>query len=443
MPSSKINISLDFKVYHILMDLVNIFTNSTEKLFNKVLLIGVQHLLRTTLEMFSVMKQLGLQDAIIGGKTYSTHAKSAQQLEFLGFEYVKAQPQNGLGNFDYCMHQMTSDIWVRALNKIKQNEHELIIILDDGGDLLASTPISILQTHKNIIGIEQTTNGIVNPIVNKLPFPVISVAGAYSKTLIEYPHVAKDIAEKTKHLINKINRVAESKPIIGIVGFGMMGNAIINELDDYLINVFEKNKPHTNAQSIHYCDTLSDLITTSDIIIGCTGENIFEDDYALNTLLNSNKNKYLISTGSKDKEFIGLLRHIQKHSTQKDCEPLNDIKYKNNNDKMIQIIRGGFPVNFTNKAHSVPPEHIWPTRASLLLSCLMGIKINSKKFDLSKLDKNLIMLDPLMQFNIIKMYMTLNANNPHATQLTNLSKEDFINQITKLSKGILIDLSGD
>ena len=82
----------------------------TEKPFANVLLVGVQHMLSTTVDMFSVLKTLGLNSAIVGGKPYSTHLESVKRFENLGYEFVHTGEQIGYGRCHDCMRETTYKI---------------------------------------------------------------------------------------------------------------------------------------------------------------------------------------------------------------------------------------------------------------------------------------------------------------------------------------------
>ena len=72
----------------------------------------------------------------------------------------------------------------------------------------------------------------------------------------------------------------------------------------YRVIVFEKNPLRREYAGLatHY-QNLAVLMANADVIIGCTGTDITQDDPNLSALLYSQTKKWLISTSSKDLEF--------------------------------------------------------------------------------------------------------------------------------------------
>ncbi len=413
------------EVVSILKELASDFYNEKDQPLKNVLLVGVQHILGTTVDMLKVMKDFGLREAFIGGKHYSTHEDSVHEIEKLGFEYISGYPQLSYGGFHTHMQWVIHSIWSKALERMAVHQFDLLIILDDGADLLLSTP-GILFTEqfknkpKSIIGIEQTNGGANTTGFKGLPFSIINIAGTYVKKRIEYPHLANMIAQRVVTLVE--TEIADSKQnlVIGILGYGNMGQSMTEALNrrGFKVVVYEKEfKKRLKIKNPHYPE-LANVLTEADIIIGCTGKNVIDYDDELPILLNSTKNKWLISTSSKDVEFYNLLTYIQDSTKKPQQIPdaLADIKYKNKKGAMIKIIRGGFPVNFNNGQHSLCPDKIWTTRAALLLAVLYAsssdehIKIVQSGAEVWSLPVNL-------QVAIIKKYVALNPEDHYVRDL--------------------------
>lgn len=440
----------EFDIRPVLRGLVNESPFFEKSPFKDVLLVGLQHILGTTVDMFSVMREFGLEEAIIGGKNYSTHLESAGKLHELGFTYIPDKYQLGYGHFDDCMREVVYTIWFKAQEKLKEKKFRAMIILDDGADLLRATPGSLfyagstveeINRPNTIIGIEQTRGGTNHPLFHGLPFPIINVAGSLAKTQIEYPFVAKIVSDKVLALIEEITPNLKKTPVIGVFGHGTMGKTIVASLTSHNLPVivFEKNqeKRENVLPAIHY-DNSAVLIANADIIVGCTGEDITALPENLSAFLYSKQAKWLISTGSKDHEFNSLLRLIQHEMKSLGCipNPLENIRYENKVGASLNILRGGFPINFYNHKHSVPPEQIWPTRAALLLACLTAAQINRVVL---KSKTNTIMLPPQVQMSIIKKYCSLNPNDEGLSYLAKLTDQEMLDLIINQSEGIQID----
>ncbi len=448
----------EFNVCTVLHELARDFCAENNSTFDKVLLVGMQHMLDTTVDMLSVMKKFGLKDAVIGGKRYSTHTESAKKIKRLGFTYVEDGYQLGYGRFDGCMQEVVHRIWFHALKKIESKKFDLLIILDDGADLLHATPgiffnsaaaITLKNKPDMIIGIEQTRGGTNHPLFSGLPFPIINVAGSFIKTTIEYPKVAEIVANKVLMSINAMpKKDIKRLPIIGVLGYGTMGKAIARHFlaQGFSVIAYDKNKTKQDelTQIKHY-DHASIMIANADIIIGCTGEDVTAKPSNLSALLYSKHKKWLISTGSKDYEFNSLLRTIQNERKGLGYlpDPLQTIHYKNHVGVMLEIIRGGFPVNFTNEAHSIMPEHIWPTRAALMLACFLAADIRHNHFKKYLRNINTFMLPSNIQALILRKYCEYNSSEKKLSRLCELTEQEIDKFISKNSDGVTLYIENE
>jgi S-adenosylhomocysteine hydrolase len=425
-------------------------TNNSKPLEN-VLLVGIQHMLGTTVDMFAAMKELGLKDAIVGGKSYSNHIPSIKRFEDLGFEFVENSEQIGYGRFNDIIKETAYTIWKRALNKIYEKKYDLVITLDDGADLLLTTHPKLFNGIKNkpdaVVGIEQTRGGSNHPYFLGLPFPIINVAGSYIKNVVEYPWVAEAVAEKTLTLVNQeVLPLIKKQPIVGIIGYGTMGKTVAARFQaaGFKVIVYDIDAKFTQAK-----DVLSPifypepglLVNNADIIIGCTGEDITATGNTLAAILYSTNPKWLISTGSKDVEFNSLLWVVQNNTKKAGYtpDPLSTINFSNKMGANISILRGGFPINFDNSEHSVSPERIWPTRASLLLGCLTATNLHYLGNGYLKDSTSILKLDPQGQLEILREYQEISSFDPSLEDFKKLPKKEQLAYITEHSEGEIVD----
>lgn len=443
--------SEELDIKPILKKLAEQFCLSGENPFEDVLLVGMQHVLSTTVDMLQVMYDMGLRDAVIGGKSYSTHFASIAEIEALGYDYIYDGGQIGYGRFDESMRERVHNIWHRALELINQKVYKLVIILDDGADLLRATPGIFFRAREldndhirpgMLIGIEQTRGGSNHALFHGFPFPIINVAGSFIKTKAEYQWVSSKVCSQVETIIHdEIEPAIGRKPIIGVVGYGTMGQKITKEWTekDYQVIVFEKNvnrREYAGAAS-HYHNSAV-LISNADIIIGCTGTDITEDEGNLNALLYSQDKKWLVSTSSKDSEFNTLLRNIQNEVKRMRYmpDPLGDVHYDNHVGEAITIIRGGFPINFDNDKHSIMPDKIWPTRAALLLACITAAESTTSLR--SKAD--IYMLPRQAQLLVLREYLKCRPNDRVLGSLVHLNSQELLDLIGECSAGSLLDV---
>jgi S-adenosylhomocysteine hydrolase len=439
--------SIPFSCELVLTEIAKQLKLEEEQPFKNVMVVAVQHILGTTVEMFQVLKRLGLERAIIAGKSYSTHDDSLVALKDLEYTIIEAPDQLGYGRYDSCMQETVSNIWSTALKAMQEKPVDLLIILDDGGDLILSTPgklfNGITYKPKRVIGIEQTRGGSNHRYFNGVPFPIINVAGSYVKTTIEYPSIAEIVADKLSKEVHDKAEMKDlpKKPIVGVIGNGTMGQAIVNKFaaQGYRVLAYDKANTLHNKNVIWYKDAPS-LISNADIIIGCTGTDITAEPINLYAILNSVKPKYLVSTSSKDIEFNSLLVYIQEQTKklQQTPDPLKDIEYITAFDYKITILKGGFPINFDKQKHSVSPEKIWPTRAALMSACLMAVHAYNKGV-LKTAD--VLKLDAHAQKLILRIYEDMCPHDPIVKLTKSLDDVKLVEFILAHSDGHEIEFS--
>ncbi|MFN8429787.1 MAG: NAD(P)-dependent oxidoreductase [Spirosomataceae bacterium] len=355
-------------------------------------IISVQHLLRSTGSMFEALIDYGFnsQNIYLTGKIYSTHIETQNKLKELGINIIESEYPKELGFYTQCIENDVCKMWQLLSENLKPNSK--IIILDDGGYTLKNVPENILNNHF-ICGIEQTTSGIrMQNTFGK--FPVIHVAASAAKVIIEPPIVSEAVKIQLGAIIIELNPQK-----IGIVGFGHIGKAVVNEFKSvYDILVFDiKNELKDEViQDVTYCNSLSDLYNQCDVVIGATGQDISD----LNWLTNSTGDKTLISVSSGDIEFNSLLRACKPYLTEKLKSPLQILTLKTQQGHSLKILRGGMVANFTGKPDSSPGHIIQVTRG-LLFSAIIQILRDSERL---KIQSGAIILDPYFQKEVVQLW---------------------------------------
>ncbi len=394
-----------------------------DKPFENVLLVGVQHMLGTTADMFGVLHKYGLSRAILGGKRYSTHDETVENWKTIdpGYQFVPHTYQLGLGSYDLANQATIQAVWSLALKAMEEKKPELLIILDDGAQLLKSTPGKLFNGMKHkphaVVGIEQTRGGTNGQGFDGLPFPVINVAGAYVKS-IEYEGVVDKVTSVCMDILPTISEgPIKGDSSIGVIGYGNVGKVLVGKLQQQglrNITVHDPNRALRTAE-VPFLHFLPDLVRNSDVIFSCTGTDVTADELVLQELIKySGKRKWLVSTSSEDREFNTLLRYIQaktKKHAKTPCE-LDDIEFQD-----LGIKRGGFPANFDNQKHSVDPRRIWPTRAALMAACFMAKELQACP-DLVN-STAIHMLCEYKQMAIINQYRMLNPEDKFFVGLDN------------------------
>lgn len=418
------------------------YYSENDRPFQGSLLVGMQHMLGTTVDMFQVMKMLGLEQAVVGSKLYSDNQDSIKAFKKLGYRYVGDQKPVGHGLYQETIVKDIHQIWECALQVIKNQSIKSIIVLDDGADLLLNIPNEIYRLcrseGRSLVGIEQTKGGSNRTFFNGLPLPIINVAGAAIKSRFEYQWVSKEVVRLLcNNLLNEIALQLGRKPRIGIIGYGVMGFAVAHELCQHAFQVSVYD-PKTvtvsqNSEIIHLSNAVV-LISGADVIIGCTGTDVTANSAVFDALHYSPTPKWLVSTSSKDVEFNFLLHKYQEQSKRRYCTPdvLQTVLYRNHYGSTISLLRGGFPLNFQNTIHSVPPEKIWPTRAGLLLASLMALKYQEA---LTTRGASVCQLDPWAQVLIYHHYAQIYPTDPQLVDLSSLSDHELHQYFCSHSQG--------
>lgn len=412
--------------------------------FQGCLVVGMQHMLGTTVDMFRVMKRLGLDQAVVGSKLYSDNQSCIEAFKKLGYSYVGCQEPTGYGLYNESIVKDIHEVWKNALQVIKNNSIQSIIVLDDGADLLLNIPNEIYRLCRSegrfLVGIEQTRGGSNRTFFNGLPLPIINVAGAEIKNRFEYQWVAKEIVRiLTNDSLYSIELQLGRKPRIGIIGYGVMGHTVANELSQraFQISIYDpKTKSVPENSAVTHLSNAVVLISGVDVIIGCTGTDVTANQAVFDALHYSPTPKWLLSTSSKDLEFNYLLHKCQEQMMQMYCTPdvLQTVVYRNHYGSAISLLRGGFPINFQNTIHSVPPEKIWPTRAGLLLASLMALKYQEALTRDSGSSK-VYQLDPWAQMLIYHHYTQIHPADPQLKSLSAFSDQELCQYFCNFSQG--------
>ncbi len=379
-----------FKEYSVLERLL--INHKHKKKLNNYFIISVQHLLSSTGSMFEALIRYGFEpnNIFLTGKLYSTHTETKEKIKQLGVNVIDSSISNNLGEYAITLENDVKKMWLDLEKVLKPNSK--IIILDDGGYTLKTTPTNILNKYK-VYGIEQTTSGIkMQKTFGK--FPVIHLASSANKVLIE----PKIVSEAIKIQLGKI--IDDLKPKnIGVVGYGNIGKAIVKEFkDQYKLFAFDiKNELNNEIiEGVDYCHSMNDILENVDVLIGATGQDISN----IGWISEIKNNITLISASSGDIEFNSLLKNAKPYLIEPIKTPLDVLQIKTLNNKVIKILRGGMVANFTGLPDSSPGETIQVTRG-LLFSAIIQIVENEKKF---KNKYGAIMLSPILQKEVTKYW---------------------------------------
>ncbi|WP_218813812.1 NAD(P)-dependent oxidoreductase [Rickettsiella endosymbiont of Dermanyssus gallinae] len=374
-------------------------------------IVYIHHALATSINVIDAMIRLGAlpQNIFVLGKKYSECNAVVENIKKYGVYYQTCSEQLGLGQFGYSFTRDINWLWKQVHDSSPEVEN--ILILDHGGYATSFVPAPILRRYK-VVGVEKTTAGLIKLSEYGLPpFPLISMATSATKKILESPLIADAITDKLLSLISK-----KIDMVCGVIGYGAIGKALSEKLlaMGYQVIVYDCNAVSSIALGVNYTHNLSHLIDVSDYIFGCTGQNIIKD---LDPILYSEKDKTMISCSSEDKEFLSLLRAIQKEGNTSVVNVLDEVRYTTRKGGVIRILKGGFPVNFDNSGESVPREDIQLTRALVLCSILQATQFFIKGELLGK--AGIYALDPSLQAFVATQWLKKQPNGRFSMQTIN------------------------
>lgn len=369
-----------------------------------VCFVCVQHLLFTTVQLIDSLVSLGAlpHNIYIMGKSYSSSAQVAESLKGRGYHYYTNKAQEKLGAFSEHFQDDIKNIWEDVYRDIDKKNIKLIIVLDDGGFGLTNVPQKIRKSFP-LIGVEQTTSGLTNVRLRKVPFPVIEVAVSAAKQLVESPMIAEAVVKR----VNSLLPVGMNNLSCAVVGLGCIGVAITKKLLslNHTVKVYDselkKNKAVPNG-SVGVALDFNSLLHDTEYIFGCAGEDITKN---LDVKI-INGPKTFISCSSRDKEFLTLLNIFEEHNCP--YHSVLDHLECQINHHPIKILRGGFPINFDNSGESVGGVDIQLTRGLLLGGILQAVLSFWQGFNMRKRQ---CMLDPALQSFVVSQWRLLGSTH--------------------------------
>jgi len=133
------------------------------------------HVTKETAVLVETLRAGGAEVALCGSNPLSTQDEVAAALAESGINV-------------YAWRGETTEEYYWCVNKVI--DHEPVITLDDGADLVSTIHSSRIETLKNIMGgTEETTTGVIRLRAmakeGKLKYPIIAVNDAYTKYLFD------------------------------------------------------------------------------------------------------------------------------------------------------------------------------------------------------------------------------------------------------------------
>lgn len=403
-------------------------------------IIGAQHLLETTATLMGKFRELGFA-VYPTGKCYSTNPGVLKTMQNLGAHVLPGSRPEKLGEY----HAASEKDIAAVLNEVEKNPKiKNIIVLDDGGRFYEKIPPHFRRKYR-MGGVEQTRAGFYSRNVATARMNIVNVAQSAAKIIFESPFIADATVNEISQITNKLDK---DRCVVGIIGFGAIGRALATKLiqDGFSVCVFDKDptsyENYPLKDKIEILPSIEELFIHTNFIIGSTGQDTTEsfDPLSLN-----GHDRIVVSVSSEDKEYKSFLKAIANKNTILDIDPLSTIRCYTKSGNIIEILYGGFPVNFLNshkKPFNVPAVRIALTQALLFTAVMQTIE-QMEQSNLSEghaaIPANM-MLTPERQQEVVRLWYETTIKDdtlPHELIKKFISDKEFV---IAHSKGLYVEV---
>lgn len=311
-------------------------------------------------------------------KPYSTVKSTFNELVWAGFEVVPIQMDANLP-YEFAVHKSLDVLWRMVIDDQKKRNFKKLLIIDDGGDVWRSIPYKELGDI-SIGVVEQTQRGIARLNNSSLDHPpIVSVASAGIKKIVESRFIGESIVKKMTEL-----GVFKNSKQVGIIGMGSIGIAIDDCLKKIGITALSYDPTYhlTEQNNISIRNSLDSLVNECDLLIGTTGTDALKG-LPFDRIITGNK--VLVSASSADLEFFSILKLANKRN-----DPFETVHIDIHEKMSVDVLNGGYPINFDREKDTTPDEDIVLTRCLMYIGAMQAIELideNSKEMDIFGLDK--------------------------------------------------------
>jgi hypothetical protein len=334
-------------------------------------LVAVQHMLWQTVDLFQTAGDMGLKlrNIFALGKVYSNSNPVTRTLRAMGVTIVEnAMPE--AGEFDEYFARDIHRLWQVTAEALAQRNVKRIIVLDDGGKCITSTPRDLIRQY-SIGGVEQTSLGIF--VLQEKPpaFAVTSWARSAVKLQIGGQIFSHCLIDKLN------NEFLSGKSLqgeeIGIIGLGSIGTGMANlaARQGNHVMFYDPNPDLQIPQNLHdrvtRLGSLEELMMRCNYVLGCSGRNPFKDKWPMA----HRPGVRLFSASGGDHEFGPIIRALRDTPSFKVAPDTWDITSDHGPSGPIVIAYHGYPYNFVSRAGEAVPTHIVQIETGGLLAGLM------------------------------------------------------------------------
>ena len=340
-------------------------------------MVAVQHMLKQTVDLFKTAGDMGLRprNTFAMGKIYSNSSsiiKTLRDMEVTVVESTVPEP----GEFYSYFERDIDALWSVVREALSQRQIKRILILDDGGVCITRVPEDIRRRY-TVCGIEQTSLGMFLFEEKPPPFAVISWARSAVKLEIGGPVFSECFVEKlnTEFLHGALLQGKR----LGVIGLGSIGKGVANLAagQSSQRNQILFYDPRVDLQvpeslrQITRVDSLEELMTDCDYVLGCSGRNPFKDKWPM-------KHKpgvRLLSASGGDQEFGPIIRDLKQRPGFEVAPDSWDITSPFGPSGTIHIAYLGYPYNFVSRDIEAVPTEIVQLETGGLLAALIQARL--------------------------------------------------------------------
>lgn len=342
-------------------------------------------------------------------KPYSTVGKTLNDLVQSGCEVIQVRMEPGFP-YEFSVQKSIEILWTKILEQQKRSDFKKILIIDDGGDIWHSIPWDRLSDI-TIAGVEQTQRGITRIAGGQLKIPpVISVASSGIKKIVESIFIGKSVVKKLEELAT-----LSKNPEVGILGMGSIGTTIVDCLNELNIQVsfYDPNDNNIHDKATKE-PSLDSLINKCDLIIGTTGGDALKGiPYE-----RINGHKVFVSASSADVEFASLLKLASPTN-----EPFGMRRIEIHDNLVIDILNGGYPINFDRQKDATASENIVLTRCLMYIGAMQAVEL----VETGKMQSALYNLDVISQRKLLERWIEDKKSSDEVSPVNKNDIEQIIN----------------
>lgn len=320
------------------------------------------HLLPNNFPFFRHLAHLvGFGRMFVLEKPYSTVQSTYHDLIKSGCEVVQVRMEPGLP-YEHAVQKSLEVLWSKVIEEQRRTGFKKLLVVDDGGDLWLSIPWEALP-DVTIGGVEQTQRGIsrLTNSSHRIP-PIVNVASSGTKKLVESVFIGESIVTKLQSI-----ELLDNKRI-GVMGMGSIGAAVVESLEKlghqplYYDPSYHQAPPGTPQARL----SIDSLFNDAELIIGTTGTDSLKG-VALERI---HGHKILVSASSADVEFATLLKMAPPASS-----PFSTRSVQVHQDLTINVLNGGYPLNFDRQRDATPSADIVLTRCLMYIGAMQAVNL--------------------------------------------------------------------